>query len=122
VTQSLTLQDVARDGRVLVAHDTIRIGIMVAARSWRRSASSRGSTGLRSSTSRRTARRFSSRRRGGYRSRILHLRPRNRWFGADPSGGRRGPGDVAGRTWAAVLVGHARRVLTLYPPEPETSA
>ena len=28
VTQSLTLQDVARDGRVLVAHDTIRIGIL----------------------------------------------------------------------------------------------
>ncbi|MEP6995789.1 MAG: protein kinase, partial [Acidobacteriota bacterium] len=28
VTQSLTLQDVSRDGRVLVAHDTIRIGIL----------------------------------------------------------------------------------------------
>ncbi len=28
VTQSLTLQDVSRDGRVLVAHDSIRIGIL----------------------------------------------------------------------------------------------
>src|SRR5262249_42901754 len=28
VTQSLTLQDVAADGRLLVAHDTIRIGML----------------------------------------------------------------------------------------------
>ena len=28
VTQSLTLQDVSTDGRALVAHDSIRIGIM----------------------------------------------------------------------------------------------
>jgi hypothetical protein len=28
VTQSLTLQDVAGDGRILVAHDTIRIGVL----------------------------------------------------------------------------------------------
>ena len=45
VSGNLTLHDVARDGRVLIDHDTNQVGIVARARARRRTSTSRGSTG-----------------------------------------------------------------------------
>jgi Tol biopolymer transport system component len=116
VTQSLTLQDVARDGRVLVAHDTIRIGIMgggqklakereLAWLDWSSlfDISQDGKTILFSETGEGTGPEYSTFVRGTDGSAPIRL---------GEGGGQAMSPDGQ---WAAVLVGHARRVLTLYP-------
>jgi Tol biopolymer transport system component len=116
VTQSLTLQDVARDGRVLVAHDTIRIGIMgggqkqpkereLAWLDWSSlfDISSDGKTILFSETGEGTGPEYSTFVRATDGSAPIRL----------GDGGAQAMSQDG--QWAAVLVGHAKRVLTLYP-------
>ena len=116
VTQSLTLQDVARDGRVLVAHDTIRIGIMagsprmpkereLAWLDWSSlfDISPDGKTILFSETGEGTGPEYSTFVRGTDGSAPIRLGD-----GGAQAMSRDGQ-------WAAVLVGHATRLLTLYP-------
>ena len=115
VTQSLTLQDVARDGRVLVAHDTIRIGIMAGGQKLAKERelawldwsslfdiSPDGKTILFSETGEGTGPEYSTFVRGTDGSAPIRL----------GAGGAQAM-SLDGQ-WAAVLVGHARRVLTLY--------
>jgi Tol biopolymer transport system component len=116
VTQSLTLQDVARDGRILVAHDTIRIGIMGGSQKMPKERelawldwsslfdiSPDGKTILFSETGEGTGPEYSTFVRGTDGSAPIRL----------------GDGGAQAMShdgqWAAVLVGHERRVLTLYP-------
>jgi len=115
VTQSLTLQDVAADGRVLVAHDTIRIGILAGGRgvtkerelAWLDWSSlfditPDGKTILFSETGEGTGPEYSTFIRGTDGSAPIRL--------GDGGAQALSPDGE----WAAVLVGHATRVLTLY--------
>ena len=116
VTQSLTLQDVAADGRVLVAHDTIRIGILgggggiakereLAWLDWSSlfDITPDGKTILFSETGEGTGPEYSTFIRGTDVSAPIRL--------GDGGAQALSPDGQ----WAAVLVGHATRVLTLYP-------
>ncbi len=116
VTQSLTLQDVSRDGRVLVAHDTIRIGILAGAAgqpkerelAWLDWSSlfdftSDGKTILFSETGEGTGPEYSTFVRGTDGSAPVRL--------GDGGGVALSPDGQ----WAAVQVGHEKRTLTLYP-------
>ncbi len=119
VTQSLTLQDVATDGRVLVAHDTIRIGILAGGAgipkerelAWLDWSSlfditPDGKTILFSETGEGTGPEYSTFIRGTDGSAPIRL--------GDGGAQALSPDGQ----WAAVLVGHATRVLTLYPTGP----
>jgi Tol biopolymer transport system component len=116
VTQSLTLQDVAPDGRVLVAHDTIRIGILAGATgvakerelAWLDWSSlfdltGDGKTILFSETGEGTGPEYSTFVRGTDGSAPVRL--------GDGGGQALSPDGQ----WAAVIVGHEKRLLTLYP-------
>jgi Tol biopolymer transport system component len=116
VTQSLTLQDAAPDGRVLVAHDTIRIGIMAGGAgvakerelAWLDWSSlfditRDGKTILFSETGEGTGPEYSTFVRGTDGSAPIRL--------GDGGAQALSPDGQ----WAAVLVGHATRELTLYP-------
>ena len=116
VTQSLTLQDVAPDGRVLVAHDTIRIGIMaggagvakereLACLDWSSlfDITGDGKTILFSETGEGTGPEYSTFVRGTDGSAPVRL--------GDGGGQALSPDGQ----WAAVIVGHEKRLLTLYP-------
>jgi len=116
VTQSLTLQDVAPDGRVLVAHDTIRIGILAGTTgvtkerelAWLDWSSlfdltSDGKTILFSETGEGTGPEYSTFVRGTDGSAPVRL--------GDGGGQALSPDGQ----WAAVIVGHEKRLLTLYP-------
>jgi DNA-binding beta-propeller fold protein YncE/predicted Ser/Thr protein kinase len=115
VTQSLTLQDVATDGRVLVAHDTIRIGILAGGAGIARERelawldwsslfdiTADGKTILFSETGEGTGPEYSTFIRGTDGSAPIRL--------GDGGAQALSPDGQ----WAAVLVGHATRVLTLY--------
>jgi eukaryotic-like serine/threonine-protein kinase len=115
VTQSLTLQDVSRDGRVIVAHDSIRIGIMaggagvakereLAWLDWSSlfDLSADGKTILFSETGEGTGPEYSAFIRGTDGSAPIRL--------GDGGAQALSPDGQ----WAAVLVGHATRALTLY--------
>jgi Tol biopolymer transport system component len=116
VTQSLTLQDVSADGRLLVAHDTIRIGVLageagqpkereLAWLDWSSlfDFSDDGKTILFSETGEGAGPEYSTFVRHTDGSAPVRL------------------GDGGGMAmsidgqWAAAQVGHAKRVLTLYP-------
>jgi dipeptidyl aminopeptidase/acylaminoacyl peptidase len=116
VTQSLTLQDVSSDGRILVAHDTIRIGILAggAGQSKERELawldwsslfdlSADGKTILFSETGEGTGPEYSTFVRGTDGSAPVRL--------GDGGGVALSPDGL----WAAAQVGHEKRVLTLYP-------
>ena len=115
VTQSLTLQDVSTDGRVLVAHDTIRIGILAGGAGISRERelawldwsslfdiTPDGKTILFSETGEGTGPEYSTFIRGTDGSAPIRL--------GDGGAQALSPDGQ----WAAVLVGHATRVLTLY--------
>jgi WD40 repeat protein len=116
VTQSLTLQDVSPDGRVLVAHDTIRIGIMAGGAGVARERelawldwsslfdiTGDGKTILFSETGEGTGPEYSTFVRGTDGSAPVRL--------GDGGGQALSPDGQ----WAAVIVGHEKRVLILYP-------
>ncbi|HEY4230226.1 MAG TPA: hypothetical protein VGO79_08635, partial [Thermoanaerobaculia bacterium] len=116
VTQSLTLQDVAGDGRILVAHDTIRIGVLaggvgqtkereLAWLDWSSlfDLSADGKTILFSETGEGAGPEYSTFIRRTDGSAPVRL--------GDGGGVALSPDGQ----WAAVQVGHEKRVLTLYP-------
>ena len=116
VTQSLTLQDVAPDGRVIVAHDTIRIGILAGGTgvakerelAWLDWSSlfditRDGRTILFSETGEGTGPEYSTFVRGTDGSAPIRL--------GDGGAQALSPDGQ----WAAVIVGHGKRTLNLYP-------
>jgi Tol biopolymer transport system component len=119
VTQSLTLQDVSADGRLLVAHDTIRIGVLAgeAGQTKERELAWLDWSSLFDYSDDGKTILFSETGEGAgpeYSTFIRHT------DGSPPV--RMGDGGGLAMSfdgqWVAAQVGHAKRVLTLYPTGP----